>query len=284
MSLRGSLDTFALPDVLALLATTAKSGELHVSGAAGGGRVWVDRGMVTGAEAAGATVVVDVIVHLLRLDEGDFTFHPDRQAPAPGAPIEVAVALEQADARLTEWREVEQLLPSGAALLTLAPTASGTVRLSRDQWSAVAAVGEGRTVSELVEHLGGDELASWRLLANLVESGLVDVGDAVTVAPVRRTELAQQLSTLTVQAIAEAEAVSDESAPAGESDEAVVADGPSDQDRADEEISDQDISDEEEVDSLVPEVPASAAPATTADTPEGVSRGTLLKFLSSVRQ
>ena len=277
MSLRGSLDTFALPDVLALLATTAKSGELHVSGSAGGGHVWVDQGMVTGADAAGSTDVVDVLVHLLRLDEGDFTFHGDRQAPSPQAPMEVPVVLEQADARLAEWREVERLLPSPMAVLTLAPTASGTVRLSRDQWAAFAAVGEGRAVSELVEHLGGDELTSWRLLASLVESGLVEVGDAVTVAPVRRTELAQQLSTLTVQAIAEAEAENDsEEREEGEAFAAIAI--------ADDDASDPDISDEEETDDLVPEAPAVTAPATAADTPEGVSRGTLLKFLSSVRQ
>ncbi len=35
MSLQGSLDTFALPDVLALLATTRKSGELHIAGSRG---------------------------------------------------------------------------------------------------------------------------------------------------------------------------------------------------------------------------------------------------------
>jgi hypothetical protein len=203
MSLRGSLDTFALPDVLALLASTAKSGELDVNGPSGGGRVWVDHGQITGAEAAnGASVVVDVLVHLLRLEEGDFTFHSDREAPEPGAPIDIATGLEQAEARLAEWREVEELLPSPAALLTLAPTASGTVRLSRDQWAVVAGIGESRAVDELVEYLGGDELSRWRVIANLVESGLVEVGSSVAVAPVRRTELAQQLNTLSAEVLA----------------------------------------------------------------------------------
>ncbi|MEY2474710.1 MAG: resuscitation-promoting factor RpfA [Actinomycetota bacterium] len=273
MSLRGSLDTFALPDVLALLATTAKSGELHVTGSSGGGRLWVEAGQVTGAEAAGTTAVVDVLVHLLRLDEGDFAFHADRAAPSPSteAPVEVAVALEQADARLTEWREVEALLPSPTTVLTLAPTSSGTVRLSKDQWAAVAAVGDGRTVTELVDQLGGDELVRWRLLASLVEAGLAEVGASVTVAPVRRTEVAEQLSTLTVEALAEAHA-EDDPALEDSSTEAVESG----------------ISDKTDDNAAVEDEPEEAAPvptgAETVDAGEGVSRGTLLKFLSSVRQ
>ena len=276
MSLRGSLDTFALPDVLALLATTAKSGELHVSGSSGGGQVWVENGRITGAEAAGTTAVVDVLVHLLRLDEGDFTFHADRGAPVPAAPVEVSAVLEQAAARLAEWREVEELLPSPSVVLTLAPAAPGPLRLSRDQWAAVAAVGDGRSVDELVEVLGGDELARWRLLANLVESGLVEVGapSSVAVAPVRRTEVAEQLSTLNVEALADDE----------DDDDELVAERPADvdawpiPDEADELLA---ADDEPEIDEPVAApVPAAAQASDPAD---GVSRGTLLKFLSSVR-
>jgi hypothetical protein len=278
MSLRGSLDTFALPDVLALLATTAKSGELHVSGSSGGGQVWVESGQVTGAEAAGTTTVVDVLVHLLRLDDGDFTFHADRSAPEPTAPVEVAALLEQAAARLAEWREVEELLPSPSVLLTLAAAAPGPVRLSREQWAAVAAVGDGRTVEELAEELGGDELGRWRLLANLVEAGLVEVGEPspVAVAPVRRTAVAQQLSTLNVEALADDD----------DSDEAL--------DVAEDPVADADAwptpheAEELEADRDEPaaDEPADApvvAAAQTVDSADGVSRGTLLKFLSSVR-
>lgn len=280
MSLRGSLDTFALPDVLALLATTAKSGELHVSGPSGGGQVWVEHGHVTGAEAAGTTVVVDVLVHLLRLDEGDFTFHADRAAPAPAAPVEVAAVLEQAEARLAEWREVEELLPSPSVVLTLAAAAPGPVRLSRDQWAAVAAVGDGRSVDELVELLGGDELARWRLLANLVEAGLVEVGapSPVAVSPVRRTEVAEQLSTLNVEALA------DEDDVAEDIDDELDEEPPTDPhawpipDEADEAPATDDADPTDEP------VDAPAAAATEVGDPaEGVSRGTLLKFLSSVR-
>src|SRR4051812_19915974 len=143
MSLRGSLDTFALPDVLALLATTAKSGELHVTGGSDEGRVWLDGGQVVGADGLGTSDLVDVLVGLLRLEDGDFAFQGDRVAPEPGSPVDVAGLLEQAEARLAEWREVEEILPSPDVVLTLVAEASSSVRLSRDQWATVVAIGEG---------------------------------------------------------------------------------------------------------------------------------------------
>ena len=44
MALEGSLDAFGLPDVLRLLAATAKTGCLYVGGDRASGHVWVDRG------------------------------------------------------------------------------------------------------------------------------------------------------------------------------------------------------------------------------------------------
>jgi hypothetical protein len=269
MSLRGSLDSFALPDVLALLASTAKDGELHVTGGASDGRVWLEGGRIVAADTGTSTDVVDVLVGLLRQEAGEFAFHADERAPRPGSPVEVAAVLEQAGARVGEWQEVEGVLPSETAVLTLVPEAPGAVRLSKDQWAAVVAVGEGRSVDELVGDLGGDELTQWRLLAGLVEAGLAEVGEAVQslVSPVRRTELAQQLSSLDVQAITdavEAQTVADESV----NEDALAED---------------DETDEETLESAASPVPAAAKAASTDDPSDAVSRGTLLKFLSSVR-
>lgn len=274
MSLRGSLDTFALPDVLALVASTAKSGELHVTGPSGDGRVWLERGGIVAAEAGTSTDVVDTLVALLRLESGDFAFHADEPAPNPGSPVDVASALEQAGSRLGEWQEVEAVLPSGAAVLTLVPEAPGAVRLSKEQWSAVVAIGGGRSVGALVADLGGDELARWRLLVGLVEAGLAAVGEAVEaplsdVAPVRRTELAEQLATLTVQALTE---------DAPHASDVVLAEVDAD---VEDEIETED--DEETPVPVVAPAPAAAATAPTDDQSDAVSRGTLLKFLSSVR-
>src|SRR5215813_4464413 len=88
VALQGTLDTFALPDVLRLLASTRKTGRLRVSGNRGTGSVWVDAGGVVAAEAAGlpeAPAPVDVFFELLRYSDGSFTFEAGTTSPNPGS-------------------------------------------------------------------------------------------------------------------------------------------------------------------------------------------------------
>ena len=51
MALQGTIETFALPEVLRLLGSGAKTGRLRLSGDRGSGSVWIDGGKVVGAEA-----------------------------------------------------------------------------------------------------------------------------------------------------------------------------------------------------------------------------------------
>src|SRR5258708_38445280 len=79
VSLQGSLDTFALPDVLVLLASTKKSGELHVAGTrtVGSARatdlqglIWVDDGQLVGFDVARSAEAAEAVFELLRLRAG----------------------------------------------------------------------------------------------------------------------------------------------------------------------------------------------------------------------
>ena len=51
MALQGTLDTFALPDVLRLLASTRKTGRLRITADRGSGSIWLDGGSVVAANA-----------------------------------------------------------------------------------------------------------------------------------------------------------------------------------------------------------------------------------------
>src|SRR5207253_4421656 len=103
VSLHGSLTTFALPDVLTLLATTKKSGELRVTGPNLDGRVWVVDGRLVGTEVGRATEAVDAVFELIRLADGDFAFEQDEAPPDPRPPTALEPVLAQAQARLAEW-------------------------------------------------------------------------------------------------------------------------------------------------------------------------------------
>ena len=51
MSLQGSIETFAVADVLRLLAATAKTGRLHVQGPTRAGTVFVESSRIVAAES-----------------------------------------------------------------------------------------------------------------------------------------------------------------------------------------------------------------------------------------
>src|SRR4051795_12598636 len=92
VALQGTLDTFALPDVLRLLASTKKSGRLRITGDRGHGSVWVDGGRVVGAEAAAVPSgcpPVDVVFDLLRYHQGSFTFEVGSMPAEPMKPVDV---------------------------------------------------------------------------------------------------------------------------------------------------------------------------------------------------
>lgn len=182
MALQGTLETFALPDVLRLLASTKKTGQLRLTGGRGSGSIWLDGGSIIASEASGAPLAdgaSEVLFELLRFKEGDFVFDADSLASDGGAPADVEPTLEAAEAMLDEWKSIEAVVPSLSGWVSLSselPT--DEVTLGRDRWAEIVAIGGGITVSGLgdVLHLG--ELPVSRTVKELVEEGLVELGDA----------------------------------------------------------------------------------------------------------
>ena len=182
MSLHGTLETFALPDVLALLAATKKSGELRVVGGRTDGRVWFDGGQVVASDVGSTTTYVDAVFELLRLTSGKFAFDADKTAAEPtSSPASVEGLLGEAQARLTEWRAIEAVVPSLQHTVHLASEVREPhIMVSGDQWRTLVAVASGSTVQSVVDTLGAGEFGSCRLLRELVDAGLAAVAEPLT--------------------------------------------------------------------------------------------------------
>lgn len=192
MALQGDLQSFALTDVLRLLAGTAKSGRLAVTGDDRTGDLWLDGGRIVGGEVSSAphaTAVVDVVFELLRFDGGTFAFHDDDQPTDTSEATDVDDAIGRAEALLEEWAEVEAVVPSMDSWVTFAPEIDGPeTTVSADHWRVLATLGAGLTVSELGQHFEQTDLAASRQVKGLVESGLVILGDAPSGRPERITD------------------------------------------------------------------------------------------------
>jgi hypothetical protein len=179
VALQGTLDTFALPDVLRLLASTKKTGRLLITGNRGSGSVWVDAGSVVGSEASGAEGEqedVDVLFELLRYAEGAFTFEAGTTAPSPHASRAVEPLLVDAERQLAEWREIEAVVPSMEAWVSLVSELSEPeILIAAEKWKTIVAIGSGTSVSGIGSALDLGELPVCRLVKELVELGLVNV-------------------------------------------------------------------------------------------------------------
>jgi hypothetical protein len=181
VALQGTLDTFALADVLRLLATTKKTGRLRVTGDRGSGSVWVDEGQVVATELALPGATDDGPAHtlfaLLRFAAGSFTFESGATAPHAGTPREVEPLLGQAEMLLLEWRAIEAVVPSLDAWLLLRPEIDSDVVVDAGRWRVIAAIGGGTTAGAVGEALGAGELEVLRAVKELVELRLVEVGE-----------------------------------------------------------------------------------------------------------
>lgn len=177
--LQGTLDTFELGDVLTLLATTGKSGRLHLNGDRGTGSLWFDGGEVVAATAANVPADVDptdVLFELLRYGRGEFTFVIGESAPEAGPPHAVAPLLHRANETLSEWRELTNVVPSLSHRVALvADLVDEHVTLDRGQWRTVLAIGGGLSVAALGESLDMAEVPVLRRVCDLLDRGLVEV-------------------------------------------------------------------------------------------------------------
>src|SRR3954453_3124213 len=156
VSLQGSLETFALPDVLVLLSSTKKDGELAVTGERVTGNVWLEQGQIIHARIGSTDAkAVDAIFELLRLPNGDFVFEAESVAPAKGDPEGIDSVLADAQVRLGEWNEIAKVVPHLDAVIDMAAEAPGEeVIVSRDQWSLLRRIAGGRSVHDLMVALG----------------------------------------------------------------------------------------------------------------------------------
>ncbi|MCP3987637.1 MAG: DUF4388 domain-containing protein [Actinomycetia bacterium] len=176
--LQGSLDDFALDEVLGLLSSTAKTGKLDLKGNRGNGILHLDEGQLVRATASNVvagTEPEDVLFELLRYNDGSFSFVASDSEKGTYSQ-DVGVALASAEARLAEWRTIEAIVPSlRHVVMPSAELPSDEITINRNEWASLIVIGDGCPVSTLCEKLALGEVDGSRQIKSLVERGLIRV-------------------------------------------------------------------------------------------------------------
>ncbi len=177
MSLQGSLESFALPDVLVLLSSTKKDGELRVVGGRVDGRIWLEKGQIVHSAVGGTeTSAVDGLFQLLRLDAGTFSFDAESTPEHRSEPETIDLVLADAQVRLGEWNEIARVVPHLDAIIDMAADSpDDEVLVTREHWRLLRTVAGGRSVLDLMSALGQSEFDACKTVKELVDLKLASI-------------------------------------------------------------------------------------------------------------
>lgn len=188
MPLQGTFDVLDFTAIMELLAERSMSGRLHVRSRSYAANLFFADGLVAGAaeqsEHPAAAVAGDVdqrvqeaCFELLGADRGTFEFTPGRSvAPTGGAAIRVADALARARQRLTEWQELQALIPSLDVQPHLVTELDpGQVTLDREQWRVLTAVDGRRNLRSIGRALNLSDFEVCRAMRELLHTKVIEL-------------------------------------------------------------------------------------------------------------
>lgn len=178
-ALAGSLAVFDLHQILSLLAVTGRRGELQVVGGGLDGRLWLDDGAFCGFSLGTTRSVGEAVFELSLLAEGWFYFTEGRAPKLPLDPENIAGVLDGVRPQVEEWRRLLERLPLDS-MVRLAPAPpTGEVSIRAEQWQVLTLIGNGGLgVAAALDAVPQEQVVTLRVLAGLVDTGLVEVVDA----------------------------------------------------------------------------------------------------------
>lgn len=180
--LQGSLENFALDEVLGLLAGTSKTGRLEIAGNRGTGVLSFNTGHLVDATAsytANGTGLEDVMFELLRFSDGTFNFKIG-DIPMGESPENVASVLAAAESRLRDWRSIESIVPTlKHQVAPIAELPADEVTISRAEWAALRVIASGCPVSTVCDKLELGEVEGSRHIKDLAQRDLVVINEPI---------------------------------------------------------------------------------------------------------
>jgi hypothetical protein len=225
VSLKGSFETLALPEVLQLLADTSKTGELCVKGEGGPqARLWFRDGAIAAFDVEGSYEPNDAIFEMLGVSRGEFWFQTGSDVPGyartPGSERhDVRAELGSAQAKMSEWVEILAVVPSLEHRVHLSPGAPADhVSVDRSQWEMLVAIGEGRTVSEVLSARNLGRFDGCKAVKGLLDSRLIYIAEPEQPQPVEGPSVGEPEVRSAPSADKSAEPVENAPVPVGQDD------------------------------------------------------------------
>jgi hypothetical protein len=184
--LNGSLDSFALPDVLRFVASGGVTGRIEIVRAEVGGELVLDQGNFVGArlleDEAPSTVdeALDVAVLLFDGSGGSFNVAEEEWVGGPLS-LDADELVKAVERRRKEWAAVVEVLGSLEDPLILAsdlPKGTDQITIRADQWRLISFVDGRRSVQDVARDAASSVYATALALAEMANAGMIARGEA----------------------------------------------------------------------------------------------------------
>jgi hypothetical protein len=186
-SFTGNIAQLALRDILKMLIAGGQTGRLELADGPARADIYLRSGAIVHA-VAGPRTGEPAVVLLLNWSRGMFRFQPQVLSTEATVTRPYEQLLADAARQAAEREALARTIPSVAAIPFLAAgPPPGPVTLQPLEWQLIAKVDGRKTIVEIAEALGGEELAVVKALYRFVNAGLVTLsGQASPVQPQRR--------------------------------------------------------------------------------------------------
>lgn len=185
--LQGSLDSFALPDVLRFVASSGTTGRVEVTREEVAGELMLDQGRFVAARLADEEApttkdeALDVAVLLFDGSNGEFLVAQEDWAGGPLS-LDAEELVAAVERRREEWAEVVEVLGSLEDPLVLVadlPEGTEKIVIRAEQWRMLSLIDGVRSAQDIARDSARSVYATAQALAELADKGMVARGVGV---------------------------------------------------------------------------------------------------------
>lgn len=187
MPLSGTFDILNFTEVLQILASHGATGRLHVRHRSFAANMFLENGLLTGADqsehqaaAASGDVVgrlEEICFEMLETERGSFEFHPGKPSTVPiSERYPTEHILKQARKRLDDWRRLQEIVPSMELQAKLVSELSkAEITLDKECWRVLTAIDGRRNLRIIGRLLNLSDYDICRTVASLLDEGVVEL-------------------------------------------------------------------------------------------------------------
>lgn len=180
MGLEGELDVFTLPDLLQLVCSSRRTGQLFLENATQKGIIYVDQGDIVQASLGKSLEGREAIYKFFNWTSGSFKFEPGKINVEKSIKLGWQHLIMEGARHTDEMDRIKQIISSPDIIVTVVdnpPEGVDEIKLTVEELQVSILVQGEKKVSAILEESNFDEFETYQMLYRLISAGLLRVVD-----------------------------------------------------------------------------------------------------------